>query len=107
MTLLKRLALSLPLAAALVAPAQSATPDATLAGDKGCLGCHAIDRKLLGPAYKDVAARYRNDAGAPQRLTQKVLKGGGGVWGTAKMPSNPQLSEAEARQLVAWILSQK
>jgi cytochrome c len=104
---LNRLAPCLLLTAALFALSQPACADLALATAKGCLSCHTVDRKLLGPAYQDVAAKYRNDAGAAARLTQKVMSGGGGVWGTAKMPSNPQLTEAEAKKLVAWVLSQK
>jgi cytochrome c len=80
--------------------------DQALATAKNCLACHNIDRKVVGPAYKDVAAKYRGDKTAPARLVAKVMEGGGGVWGVVKMPSNPQVSEAEAKKLVAWILSQ-
>jgi cytochrome c len=59
----------------------------------------------VGPAYKDVAAKYKDDKGAADRLSAKVIKGGGGVWGVVPMPSNPQVTDAEARKLVAWILS--
>lgn len=106
---MKRFGPSLLLAATLLAlshSAMAAQTDLDLATSKNCMGCHAIDRKVLGPAYKDVAAKYRNDPAAPARLTQKVLTGGGGVWGTAKMPSNPQVTEAEAKRLVAWLLRQ-
>lgn len=104
---MKRPGSGLLLAAGFLALSQSAHADLALAQAQGCLGCHAIDHKVLGPAYKDVAARYRNDPGAPARLTRKVMAGGGGVWGTAKMPSNPQLSQEQASKLVAWVLSQK
>ncbi len=80
--------------------------DQALATAKNCLACHNIDRKVVGPAYKDVAAKYRGDKTASARLVAKVMEGGGGVWGVVKMPSNPQVSEAEAKKLVAWILSQ-
>ena len=78
-----------------------------LAQQKNCLACHAIDKKLVGPAYKDVAAKYAGQKDAVNKLTQKVLKGGAGVWGAVPMPANPQVTEAEAKQLVQWILSQK
>lgn len=84
-----------------------AMADLALATSKNCMGCHAVEKKILGPAYKDVAAKYRNDKAAPERLAQKVMKGGGGVWGPVAMPANPQVTEAEAKKLVAWVLSQK
>jgi cytochrome c len=80
--------------------------DQELATSKNCMSCHNIDRKVVGPAYKDVAAKYRGDKAAATRLVSKVMEGGGGVWGVVKMPSNPQVSEAEAKKLVAWVLSQ-
>ena len=83
-----------------------AAADLALASAKNCMSCHHIDKKVVGPAYKDVAAKYRNDKTAAARLATKVMEGGGGVWGVVKMPSNPQVSEAEAKKLVAWVLSQ-
>jgi cytochrome c len=80
--------------------------DQALAAAKNCLACHNIDKKVVGPSYKDVAAKYRGDKTAAARLVTKVMQGGGGVWGVVKMPSNPQVNEAEARKLVAWVLSQ-
>jgi cytochrome c len=93
------------LAAGLLAPLPGLA-DQALAAAKNCLACHNVDKKVVGPAYKDVAAKYRGDKTAPARLATKVMEGGGGVWGVVKMPSNPQVSEAEARKLVAWVLSQ-
>jgi len=78
-----------------------------LAQKKNCLACHAIDKKVIGPAYKDVAAKYAGQADAAAKLAQKVMKGGSGVWGAVPMPANPQVNEAEAKQLVQWILSLK
>lgn len=78
-----------------------------LAKSKNCLACHAVDKKLVGPAYKDVAAKYAGDAGAEAKLIEKVMKGGKGVWGPIPMPPNPQVSAAEAKTLVEWVLSQK
>jgi cytochrome c len=80
---------------------------ADLAQKKNCMACHAIDKKLVGPAYKDVAAKYAGQKDAADKLAQKVMKGGSGVWGAVPMPANPQVTEAEAKQLVAWVLSQK
>jgi cytochrome c len=78
-----------------------------LATKKNCMACHAMENKVVGPAFKDVATKYAADKGAEDRLTQKVLKGGGGVWGTMPMPANTQLDETEARTLVRWILLPK
>lgn len=95
--------------AALLAVSHVALADAgaDLAKAKNCLACHAVDHKVVGPAYKDVAARYAGQKGIEDKLVQKVLKGSVGAWGQVPMPPNAQVSEAEARQLVTWILSQK
>ena len=85
-------------------PAQA---DLQLATAKNCMACHAVDKKLVGPAYKDVAAKYAGQADAVAKLEAKVLKGGAGVWGPVPMPANAQVTPAEAKQLVAWILAQK
>ena len=90
--------------AALAAPA-FANPD--LAQKKNCMACHAVDKKLVGPAFKDVATKYAGDKEAVGKLTTKVVKGGSGVWGQIPMPANPQVSEAEAKQLVSWVLGLK
>ena len=81
--------------------------DLALATAKNCMACHAMDKKLVGPAYKDVAAKYAGDKTAADKLATKVMKGGSGVWGVIPMPANPQVNEAEAKKLVAWVLSQK
>ena len=94
----------LVMSVAIAAPALS---NPALAKQKNCIACHAIDQKLVGPAYKDVAAKYAGQKDAPAMLAQKVLKGGSGVWGPVPMPANAQVSEAEAQQLVAWVLSLK
>lgn len=86
---------------------QVAYANADLAKAKNCMACHAVGNKVIGPAYKDVAAKYAGQAGAEDKLTQKVLKGGSGVWGAVPMPANAQVSEAEARTLVKWVLSLK
>jgi cytochrome c len=78
-----------------------------LAKEKNCLACHAVDNKLVGPGYKEVAAKYKGDKSAEDKLAQKVMKGGSGVWGQIPMPANPQVSAAEAKTLVKWILSLK
>lgn len=97
---------SLPLfIAALIAGPAFANAD--LAQKKNCMACHAVDKKVLGPAFKDVAAKYAGQKDAVDKLTQKVLKGGSGAWGAVPMPANAQVTEAEARQLVQWVLTQK
>jgi cytochrome c len=101
---MKRALLALAVAAAATSPAFA---QLDLAQSKNCLTCHAVDKKLVGPAYKDVAAKYAGDKGAVDKLTQKVMKGGSGVWGPVPMPANPQVSEAEAKKLVTWILTLK
>jgi cytochrome c len=90
---------------AVVAAPAFANPD--LAQKKNCLACHAVDKKLVGPAYKEVAAKYAGNKDAAAMLAVKVMKGGQGTWGQIPMPANPQVNEAEAKQLVAWILSLK
>lgn len=87
--------------------ASPAFAQADLAQKKNCMACHAIDKKVLGPAYKDVAAKYAGQKDAADKLAKKVMAGGSGVWGNVPMPANPQVTEAEAKQLVAWVLSQK
>lgn len=81
--------------------------NADLAQKKNCLACHAVDAKRIGPSYKDVAAKYVDNKDAIATLSAKVIKGGGGVWGAIPMPANPQVTEAEAKQLVQWILTLK
>ncbi|NKI96766.1 cytochrome c [Rhizobacter sp. SG703] len=98
------LSLIVALSALAAAPA-FANPE--LAQKKNCMACHAIDKKLVGPAYKDVAAKYAGQKDAVDKLSQKVVKGGAGVWGAVPMPANTQVSDAEAKQLVTWILGLK
>jgi cytochrome c len=93
--------------ATLVVVAAPALADQALATAKNCMACHAIDKKLVGPAYKDVAAKYAGDKTAVDKLAQKIMKGGAGVWGQVPMPANPQVSEAEAKKLATWVLSLK
>jgi len=92
------------LGACLVAPALASKE---LAQAKNCLACHAIDNKVVGPALKDVAAKYAGDKAAPSKLAAKIMAGGGGVWGAIPMPANPQVKPDEAKQLVDWILGLK
>jgi cytochrome c len=101
---MKKSAFVLALLAAAAAPAFA---DQALATAKNCMACHAVDKKLVGPSYKDVAKKYAGDKTAADKLAAKVMKGGAGVWGAVPMPANPQVNEAEAKKLVAWVLSQK
>jgi len=78
-----------------------------LAKKHACFACHAVDKKLVGPAYKDVAAKYRGDKDAVAKLAQKVKKGSQGVWGSIPMPPNSAVPDADINALVKWILSQK
>jgi cytochrome c len=91
--------------AIMVSGSAMANPD--LAKAKNCMTCHAVDTKLVGPAYKDVAKKYAGDKTAEAKLVQKVIKGGSGTWGVVPMPANAQVSEAEAKTLVKWVLSMK
>ncbi len=94
-------------AAALIST--SAMANADLAKSKNCMTCHSVSNKVIGPSFKDVAAKYSGQKDAENKLVQKVLKGSAGTWGgpSSVMPANPQVSEAEARTLVKWVLSQK
>ena len=85
----------------------SAFANADLAKSKNCMTCHSVDAKVVGPAYKEVAKKYATDKTAEAKLVQKVMKGGSGTWGAVPMPANPQVSEAEAKTLVKWVLSLK
>jgi cytochrome c len=82
-----------------------ANPD--LAKAKNCMACHAVANKVVGPAFKDVAAKYAGQKDAEAKLVGKVIKGGSGAWGAVPMPANAQVSEAEAHTLVKWVLAQK
>ena len=81
--------------------------NADLAQKKACMACHAVDKKLVGPAYKDVAAKYAGQKDAAAKLAEKIQKGGSGVWGAVPMPANPGVNAAEAKQLADWVLTQK
>ncbi len=91
----------------LVAGTANAAGEVELATKSGCLACHAVDHKVIGPAYKDVAAKYKGDAGAATKLYAKVKAGGGGVWGPIPMPPNAQVNDKDIKTLVDWVLTQK
>lgn len=73
----------------------------------GCTACHSIDKKLVGPAYVDVAAKYKGDAGAAAKLAEKVKKGGSGVWGQVPMPPNTQVKDEDIKTMITYILALK
>lgn len=90
-----------------VLAAGSATASEKLAQSSGCMTCHAIDRKAIGPGYKEIAAKYRSDKDAEANLVKKVKAGGSGVWGPAPMPPNAHLKEDDIKAIVNWILTLK
>ncbi len=93
------------LIAAGLALAGPAAADLQLAQKEGCLGCHTVDKKLVGPAWKDVAARYKGDAGAEAKLMKKVREGGKGNWGEIVQPPNTTASDENIKKLVKFVLS--
>ena len=97
--------------AALVAGSAHAAIDAAAAEalmkKDGCAACHSVDKKIIGPSYQEVAAKYKGDAGAAAKLIKKVKDGGSGVWGPVPMPPNATTSDADIKNLVDWILTLK
>lgn len=94
--------------AALVTGFAVSTPalaDLALATAKNCMACHAVEKKLVGPSYKDIAAKYAGQADAVDKLAGKVVKGGSGAWGPVPMPANAQINDADAKKLVTWIMA--
>ena len=96
-------------------PAPAPSPDTLVAGNPmqqlldrhACSGCHALDKRVVGPSFKEISARYASDSNSILSLTKKVREGGKGVWGQVPMPPNTGLAEADARTLVGWILGHK
>ena len=101
---MKRTLFAFVAAAALAVPALA---DQALATKNNCMACHSVDKKLVGPAFKDVAKKYAGQKDAEAMLITKVIKGGSGVWGAIPMPANSQLKEADAKTLVTWVLALK
>lgn len=101
---MKRVLITLALTLSVAAPAMA---DLALAQSKNCMACHAVDKKLVGPSYKDVAGKYAGQKDAVDKLAAKIVKGGSGVWGPVPMPANTQVSEADAKKLATWILTLK
>lgn len=93
--------------AALLLMSGAASADLALAQKNACMSCHGVDKKIVGPAFKEVAKKYAGDKGAHDRLVAKVQAGGKGVWGQIPMPPNPQVKPEEASKLVDWVLSLK
>ena len=104
---MKHILVAIATLAAGIAASTPAMADLALATAKNCMACHAIDKKLVGPSYKDVAAKYAGQKDAAEKLAGKVIKGGSGVWGPVPMPANAQVSAEEAKKLVAWVLATK
>ena len=82
----------------------AADPTEKLLGAHGCVACHALDKRVVGPSFREVAAKYSGDAGAAERLAAKIRAGGQGVWGSVAMPPNVSLSALEAKALSDWVL---
>ena len=105
---MKRTALTIATAATLmIAFTGQAQANEELAVKSGCTACHKVDTKLVGPAYKEVAAKYKGDKDAVAKLSKKVKEGGSGVWGAVPMPPNAGIKEADIKELVTWILTLK
>ena len=104
---MKVLVTSLFISAGLLAGAGNALASEALAKKYNCLTCHNVDKKVVGPSYQDIAAKYKSDAGAEAKLIAKVKNGGSGAWGQIPMPPNASVPDADIKELVKWVLSQK
>ncbi|HYP68477.1 MAG TPA: c-type cytochrome [Thiobacillaceae bacterium] len=93
-------------AAVTMALSGTASADLALAQKNACMSCHGVDKKIVGPAFKEIAAKYRGDKGAEAKLFAKVKSGGKGVWGQIPMPPNPQVKDEDLHKILAWVLSQ-
>ena len=102
---MKRILVAITTVVTFLAVSTPALADMALATSKNCMACHAVDKKLVGPSYKDIAAKYAGQADAVDKLANKVVKGGSGAWGPVPMPANAQVNDADAKKLVAWILA--
>jgi len=101
---MKRSMITFALALSAIAPAMA---DQALASSKNCMACHTVEKKLVGPSFKDVANKYAGQSDAVNKLAGKIVKGGSGVWGPVPMPANSQVNEADAKKLAVWVLSLK
>ncbi len=105
---MNRIVLALASAGAvLISASPPAAASDALAKKHNCFACHQVDKKVVGPSYKEVAAKYASDKAAQAKLADKVKKGGVGVWGQVPMPPNATVPDADVQALVKWILSQK
>ena len=95
------------LSAALLTLSGAATADQALAQKNACMSCHGVDKKIVGPAFNDVAKKYAGDKTAEAKLMAKVKTGGKGAWGEIPMPPNPQVSDAYSKKIIAWVLGLK
>ena len=102
---MKQIFVAIAATATFFAASTPALADMALATSKNCMACHAVDKKLVGPSYKDIATKYAGQADAADKLAGKVVKGGSGAWGPVPMPANAQINDADAKKLVAWILA--
>ena len=102
---MKRIFVAIATMATAFAVSTPALADMALATTKNCMACHAVDKKLVGPSYKDIATKYAGQADAVDKLAAKVVKGGSGAWGPVPMPANAQVNEADAKKLVTWIMA--
>ncbi len=95
-------------AASAAAPSAGGSRDVqTLLGTYGCTGCHAVDRKLVGPSFREVANRFGSEAGGNERVARRIREGGAGDWGAIPMPPHPAINDAELRSLVTWVFAQR
>ena len=88
------------------APAAGPLPITQVLSERGCVACHALDTKLVGPSFREIASRYKGDAGAASTLAGKIREGGAGTWGTIPMPPHPQIDDPELKRVVTWVLEQ-
>lgn len=93
------------LAAGVLSVAGVASADQGLAQKNACMSCHGVDKKIIGPAFKEIAAKYKSDKGAAAKLAKKVKEGSKGTWGQVAMPPMPQVKDDELNKIVAWILT--
>jgi len=105
--MMKALMITAASAALLLVSGVAAADGMALAQKNACLSCHSVDRKIVGPAYKDVAKKYAGDKGAQAKLVAKVKAGGKGVWGDIPMPPNPQVKPEDLNTIIVWVLSLK
>ena len=87
-------------------PAPGAAPVERVLADNGCMACHTLDKRLVGPAFREVAEKYKGSAGAPAQLAEKIRQGGAGAWGGIPMPPHPQIADEDLKRVVGWVLQQ-